>query len=98
MASLLAPLSKPEFTISNTKEFVKYIQKKQVPDEYKMVSFDVASLFTNVSLEETIEIVLKRVYVNKEITTDISKQQMNELLFLRTKMYILHLIMKLTFK
>ena len=97
MASLLAPLSKPEFTINNTKEFVKYIQKKQVPDEYKMVSFDVASLFTNVSLEETIEIVLKRIYVNKEITTDISKQ-MKELLFLRTKMYILHLIMKLTFK
>ena len=98
MASLLAPLSKPEFTINNTEEFVKYIQKKQVPDDYKMVSFDVASLFTNVSLEETIEIVLKRIYVNKEITTDISKQQMNELLFLRTKMYILHLIMKLTFK
>ena len=97
MASLLAPLSKPEFTINNTKEFVKYIQRKQVPDEYKMVSFDVASLFTNVSLEETIEIVLKRIYVNKEITTDISKQ-MKELLFLRTKMYILHLIMKLTFK
>ena len=97
MASLLAPLSKPEFTINNTKEFVKYIQKKQVPDEYKMVSFDVASLFPNVSLEETIEIVLKRIYVNKEITTDISKQ-MKELLFLRTKMYILHLIMKLTFK
>ena len=97
MASLLAPLSKPEFTINNTKEFVKYIQKKQVPDEYKMVSFDVASLFTNVSLEETIEIVLKRIYVNKEITTDISKQ-MKELLFLRAKMYILHLIMKLTFK
>ena len=37
LASLLAPLSKSEFTINNTKEFVKYIQKQKVPDGYKMV-------------------------------------------------------------
>ena len=59
-----------------------------------MVSFDVASLFTNVSLEETIEIILKRIYINKEITTDIPK----ELLIFCTKMYVLHSIMKFTFK
>ena len=35
LSSLLAPLSKSEFTISNTKEFVKYIQKQNVPDRYK---------------------------------------------------------------
>ena len=39
-----------------------------------MVSFDVALLFTNVPLEETIEIMIKRIFANKEITTDISKQ------------------------
>ena len=50
-----------------------------------MVSFDVASLFTNVPLEETIEIILKRIYINKEITTDIPKQEMKELLILFTK-------------
>ena len=52
LASLLAPLSKSEFTINNTKEFVKYIQKQKVPDSYKMVSFDVAALFTNVSFKK----------------------------------------------
>ena len=85
MAGLLAPLSKSEFTINNTKEFVKYIQKQKVPDGYKMVSFDVASLFTNVQLEETTEIILKRTYVNRKISTDISKQEMKELLILCTK-------------
>ena len=45
-----------------------------------MVSFDVASLFTNVPLEKTIEIILKRIYINEGITTDISKQEMKELL------------------
>ena len=74
LTSLLAPLSQSELTINNTKEFIKYIQKQKVLDGYKMVSFDVASLFTNVPIGETIEIILKRVYINKEITTDIEKQ------------------------
>ena len=43
------------------------------------------SLFTNVPLEKTIEIILKRIYVNKEITTEIPKQEMKELLILCTK-------------
>ena len=43
LTSLLAPLSKSEFTINNIKGFVKYIQKRKVPDGYKMVSFDVMS-------------------------------------------------------
>ena len=50
-----------------------------------MVSFDVAPLFTNVPLEETIEIILKRIYINKEITADIPKQEMKELLIFCTK-------------
>ena len=85
LASLLATLSKSEFTINNIKEFVKYIQKQNVPDRYKMGSFNVASLFTNVPLEETIETILKKIYVNKEMTTDISKPEMEELLILCTK-------------
>ena len=47
-----------------------------VPDEYRMVSFDTASLFTNFLLEETFEIVSKRIYVNKEISTDIPTQEL----------------------
>ena len=98
LAGLLAPLCKSEFKINN-KEFVKYIQKQKVPDGYKMVSFDVASLFTNIPLEETIEIILESIYVNKEIATDIPKQEMKELLILSAQwMYILHLTMKLTLK
>ena len=50
-----------------------------------MVSFVVASLFTNVPLEETIEIILKRICINKGVITDIPKQEMKELLILCTK-------------
>ena len=66
LANLLAPLYKSEFTINNTKEFVKYIQKQKFPDGYMMVSFDVASLFTNVPLEETNKIIFKKIYLNKK--------------------------------
>ena len=88
LANLLAPLGKSKYTITNTKEFVKYIQKQKVPDGYKIVSFDVVSLFTIVPLEQTIEIILKKIYINKEITTNILKQEITELLFLCTKMFI----------
>ena len=50
-----------------------------------MVSFDVASLFTDIPLEEAIGIILKRIYINKEITTGMPKQEMKELLILCTK-------------
>ena len=42
-------------------------------------------MFTNAPLEETIEIILKRECINKEITTDIPKREMKELLILCTK-------------
>ena len=50
-----------------------------------MISFDVKSLFTNVPLEKTIDIILRKVYVEKKIKTDIPKAMMNQLLLLCTK-------------
>ena len=50
-----------------------------------MVSFDVKSLFTNVPLETTIVIILRRIYTNHELTTSLTKKEMKELLLLCTK-------------
>ena len=49
-----------------------------------MVSFDVKSLFTNVLLDETIETILQKVYVEKKIKTSILKAILKELLLLYT--------------
>ena len=43
--------------MSNTKTFVKQIRKGKVSLGYEMVSFDVTPLFTNVSLDKTIDII-----------------------------------------
>ena len=57
----------------------------RIHPEYKMVSFDVVSLFTNVALDETIDIIFKRIYDKKEINTDIPEKEMRGLLYLCTK-------------
>ena len=53
---------------------------KQVPDGYKMMSFDVKSLFINVPFEKSIEITLERIYERKEMNNSTSKEEMKQLL------------------
>ena len=55
------------------------------PDDYKLISFDVTSLFTNVELDYTINITLKRIYDQRELETKISRKEMKDLLLLCTK-------------
>ena len=52
---------------------MEHIKTKIVPRGYHLIFFDVISLFTNVPLDATIDIVLKRIYNNSEINTAISK-------------------------
>ena len=53
---------------------------KQVPDGYKMMSFDVKSLFINVPFGKSIEITLERIYERKEMNNSTSKEEMKQLL------------------
>ena len=47
--------------------------------------FDVTSLFTNVSLEFIIDIILRQVYDEKPVEVKIPRKELNELLLLCTK-------------
>ena len=44
------------------------------------VSFDVESLFTNVPIKRTIDIILKRIYIDKVICTKLKNRSMKNLL------------------
>ena len=55
------------------------------PDNYKLISFDVTSLFTNVLLDYTVSIILKRIYDQRELETKISRKEMKDILLLCTK-------------
>ena len=50
-----------------------------------MVSFDVSSLFTNVPLEYTMNIILEKVYKDKKVSTKLKKEELRKLLYLCTK-------------
>ena len=47
--SLLAPLGKSDRSLLNTEAFVKQVKGQRIPEDYKMMSFDVKNLFTNIS-------------------------------------------------
>ena len=49
------------------------------------MSFDIKSLFTNVSLDRTIHTILRKIYDHKELDTSITKSEMKEMPTLCTK-------------
>ena len=85
LATLLKPVAKSKLTIDSSKDFVENIRSKRIKDEYEMVSFDVVSLFTSVPLDFTIEIILRKVYNEKLISTKLKRDEMKNLLELCTK-------------
>ena len=60
----LKPLSVNRYAISDTFAFAEEIQNLKVDENDILVSYDVTSLFTNVLLKETIEMIAEKVFVN----------------------------------
>ena len=89
LAKALSPLSQSDYTVSSSKEFTEIIKLKSIPDNYKLVSFDVKSLFMNVPLDSTIHIILNHIYDKKEFTTNIEHNDMRHYILLCTKIFIL---------
>ena len=59
---LLAPLTTNEFTIENSSAFASFIQSVPNANQLFMTSFDVENLFTNIPLQETIQICLDSLF------------------------------------
>ena len=85
LAKLLEPFSVSEYTISSTQDFVSKTKNTNVPEGYRLVSFDITSLFRNVPLSYTINIILKKMYKEKLLKTKLKRKEMKELLELCTK-------------
>ena len=81
----MVPLRESEYTVKNTKNFVDNIKKENIQKDYKMVSFDVKSLFTNVPLDRTISIILKRIYDQALLQTFLTRSELKVMLLLCTK-------------
>ena len=70
-------LSKDSFDAANK---IKIAPSEIFEEGYQFVSFDVESLFTNVPLNKTINIILDRIYQQKLLKTNLKKRTMKKLL------------------
>ena len=79
----LNPLTLNRFSLNDIFDAVsaiKAISLSLFDEGYRFVSFDVVSLFTNVPLKRTIDLVLKRVFDEKLINTTLSKRTLKKLI------------------
>ena len=79
----LEPLTSNEYTVRDTFHFVSMLNNKD--HHLIMASLDVDSLFTNIPLNETIDIVTDKVFENKQKVNGIFKSDFKKLLTLATK-------------
>ena len=80
----LKPLSYNQYTVSDTFQFVDEIQGLKINNGELLVSYDVTSLFTNVPLDETIQILADKAltddWFNKTTKLTLSKADLADLL------------------
>ena len=83
MTDLLNPLTLNDYTIKDSYDVAARIRQipQQLLDEgYVFVSFDVTSLFTNVPLDRTINVILNRIYKKGLIKTRLKKTTLKKLI------------------
>ena len=83
ITSLLNPLTLNGYNLKDSFDAAEKI--KTIPDHlydegFKLVSFDVKSLFTNVPLKRTIDVILDRVYNKNVISTTLKKRTLKKLI------------------
>ena len=79
LSKILEPLGKNNFTIKNSFDLINRLKEETIPEGYVMVSFDVKSLFTNVPLDRTLDIIMKRIYNEHRILTEINQKDLKNL-------------------
>ena len=81
LSRLLNPLTHNEFSLKDSFDAVNRIQN--IPDNlftdgYRFTSLNVKSLFTNIPLDKTVQIVLKKNYDENIITTTLKKRTLKK--------------------
>ena len=80
VAKYLDPLSKNKYSIGDTLTFLDLLRSAEESDDYEDLSYDVKSLFTSIQLKETIDYVIQKNYVEKEIKPFCKKSVFTKLL------------------
>ena len=96
LCDMLTPFILTDYCTRGSFSFVKEVQGVSVSD-YLMVSYDVCSLFTNIPLNETIDLAVDIIF-NDNQSMNITKTQLKKLLLLLHHKLIFFSIMKFIIK
>ena len=83
LSKLLNPLTQNAYNLKDSFEAadrIKGIPQNLYEEGYRLVSFDVKSLFTSVPLQKTVDIILDRVYNQNVIQTTLKKRTLKKLI------------------
>ena len=83
LASLLNPLTINEYSLKDSFDAVnriKGIPQNLFENGYQYMSCDVEWLFTNVPIKQTVDIILKRIYEDKLVSTNLKKRTLKKLI------------------
>ena len=81
----IANLSKNEYVLENSKDLINSVSHLVVENSHFMCSFDVESLFTNIPVKETINIIVNTIYDNDNDVRNMSRNDFKRLLELITE-------------
>ena len=80
LTKIIQPLTSNQYTVTNSYEFKEIISDMSFPQGVCLASFDITSLFTNVPVQETVEILLNELYEGQDTIRNLTKQQFKKLL------------------
>ena len=84
LAKFLVPILRPyttnNFTVKNSHELSQFLSDYKLPESCLMVSYDVQSLFTNIPLDETIDICVSSIFSGMNVFMNMTKSLFRNLL------------------
>ena len=96
LVPILNPLTKNEYTVKDSFQFAEEICEQD--PTLSMGSLDVDSLFTNIPLDETIDICINQLFENTDTVEGIANSELKQMICLATACVILYLTVYFTNK
>ena len=95
ISKYLKTLTKNEFIINNTQDFPAMLNNVPISEDGEDVSYDVESLFTNISIKDTLDFICEELYVHKKLEPICKQSSFKKLLYKLTTECTLSVIGKL---
>ena len=98
LKTLLTPLTKSQYNVLSTDDFIQKVRNERIPKGFKMITFDVKSVFTNVPLHQTVEIICRKFTRKRKLKHQFLKTFLENFCIYAQKKFTLCLMTRFTSK